>query len=162
MSSAIAVGDELGRRERRRGPLSGGRNFLGSCISQSHALRDLASEVATLMVEMVGAALGRSLMTGTGQPATTRTGQGLTPRAVALPAEVASAHEERLVAQSADEAVERDLVHPPMRQDENWTSAGWSARVTPYTRPSAEGTPRAQVAAWALAFTPYSPSVQQK
>jgi hypothetical protein len=109
------------------------------------------------MVEVISAALVGALMPGIGGTMAARASQRLTARAVALAVIITPAHEERLAAQVADKLVQDSLVHPLMRQDENWTSAGWSARVTPYTRPSAEGTPRAQVPAWAFAFTPYSP-----
>jgi len=109
------------------------------------------------MVKVIGTSLVGALMTGVGGAMATRASQRLTTRAVALAAIIATADEERLPAQVADKLVEDDVVHPPTRQDENWTSAGWSARVRPYTRPSAEGTRRAQVPAWAFLFTPYSP-----
>ncbi len=109
------------------------------------------------MVEVVGAALVGTLMPGVGRAMAARASQRLTARAVAPAVIITPADEERLAAQVADKLVEDSLVHPPLRQGENWTSAGRSARVTPYTRPSAEGTPRAQVAAWAFAFAPYSP-----
>jgi len=111
------------------------------------------------MVAVVGASLVGTLMPRIGGTMAACTSQRLTARAVPLPTVVMAAHEERLSTEGTDKGVESNLVHPLPRQDENWTSADGSARVGPYTRPSAEGTPRAQVPAWAFAFTPYSSSV---
>jgi hypothetical protein len=76
------------------------------------------------MITMVSPALVGTLMPGIGGTMRARASQWLTAPTVALSTIVAPAHEERLGAKGANKAVERDLVHPLKRQDENWTSAG--------------------------------------